>query len=92
MDADRVSNALLREAFLASGMTATALARHLGWRRPSSQRPSPKADEGEVRRVLGLKAVPCQGGKKRYHVKTLTYENALAIAGVLGLDPVDVGL
>ena len=73
----------LREAFLRSDVTASELARRLGWVRPDSSR---------VGRQLGL-LQSCDGRTRQPYIReTTTYERALEICAALGIDPVDVDL
>jgi len=73
----------LRDAFLRSGVSASELARRLGWVRPDSER---------VRRSLGLKLDQNSRGYPPRLRETTSYERALAIADALGIDPSDVDL
>jgi hypothetical protein len=93
---DRVPNAPLREAFLASGLSAKVVAERLGWMRrptPATRRRGHLADDTRVRSALGLKrSAPSRHGRVPTVRQTLDYDVALQIARALDLDPVDVGL
>jgi hypothetical protein len=70
-------------------ITRGEVARALGWfRRPSAcdRRRGLKlaADTGKVSRILGLSTSQAR--------QTISYETGVALCGVLGLDPVDVGV
>lgn len=60
------------------GVTPNQIAERVGWVKPDGQR---------VRRSLGLK-IEGRGHQGKY----LSYENALALARAMGVDPVEVGL
>jgi hypothetical protein len=71
----------LRDAFQRSGVTASELARRLGWYR--------RTPDGErVKRQLGLYFV--DNGRGKAMRETTTLERALEIVRALGLDPADV--
>ena len=73
----------IAEAFARSGVTASELARRLGWVRPDTTR---------VRRQLGQ--LPDFNGRG-YPItprETMSYTRALEIAEALGIDPVDLNL
>lgn len=101
-EAGRVDNTLLREAFLASGVTATEVARRCGWMRlkPAGRRqPDRHYITGNDRRVatlLGVKTNRTYRAKYgRYYTsqqRTITIEDGALIARAIGVAPVEVGL
>lgn len=78
-----VVNDPLREAFLASGVSASKLAEGLGMTAGKG-----KPDTSAVKRSLGL--MPESGGTAMR--RTMREEKALRFAEMLGLDPVEIGL
>jgi hypothetical protein len=86
----KVEVALLREAFLRSGLTAGDVARVLGWRAAGSQRG--RADSQRVKRYLGITPYPGTRGYPPRLRERFSYEMAVKLAEAIGVDPVDVGL
>jgi len=87
---DEVPVGPLREAFERSGLSTNEVARRAGWLRhyvARNGRVRKMGDSTRVRRGLGL--VATQGGWVRTH---LTYDEAVALARALDVDPVDVGV
>jgi hypothetical protein len=89
----------LREAFLASRLSADEVARRLGWMRfPRRRRggkvygPHEEADGSRVKRALGLRAHKSGQGSMPQLRQSCSYEMALKLAEAIGVDPVDVGL
>jgi hypothetical protein len=89
----------LREAFLASRLSADEVARRLGWMRFPRRRRGGKvygphmiADESRVKRTLGLRVHKCGRDSKSRLRQSCSYEMALKLAEAIGVDPVDVGL
>ncbi len=105
---DRIDNAPLAaaaERAVERGYTSwTELANELGYVRkqrrggayPSGQSLGVHGDSTRLRRKLGLIAnhsgVNSNGGKAYSVVKTIDYELAVQLTGLLHLDPVDVGV
>lgn len=92
-----VPNAVFREAFKESGLSAYELARRLGYERNFNQRYIRKdgsvslyryrrPDIAPVKRSLGL-----QSDRSRIATQ-IHYKTALRLCVALNLDPVDVGL
>jgi hypothetical protein len=86
MSRGTVPNELLRERFLASGMTPSEVAIAAGWE--SRGRP----DSSRVAVALGLR--PSTGGRgfHRGICKKLEEDTALELGRALGLDPFEIGL
>lgn len=85
----KVPNEPLREAFLASGMTAYALAKAVGWNKAS-------ADSSRVARALGMlrNSATVRNGKRYvpgFNTR-MPYDLAVRIAHIVGADPVEVGV
>lgn len=80
-------NAPLQAAFERSGRTAAEVARDLGWRRRDGT-----ADGQRVLRALGLEARYGKGYVGGRLARGCLPETAERLAGVLGLDPWEVGL
>ena len=78
----------LREAFLASGLTQSDVARRLGWFR--HDRPG-RPDVTRFARAIGLKP-HLNGSHEWAYRQTTTYDRAVEIAAALGFDPVDLDL
>lgn len=77
----------LQEAFRASGLSNSALARAVG------------TDESRIRRTVGGRPTPtvkrlATGELRHYvgHCNAVPYDFAVRLARGMGLDPVDVGL
>jgi hypothetical protein len=89
----KVSNHPLRERFLElrdrGELTASELARRVGWRR-SSRDPLP--DQSRVMRALGLRACKMSGRDAQCFNKRVSEQNALLLGDALGLTPYEVGL
>lgn len=82
----KVSNELVREAFLASGRTATSVAQEIGWLSPCKQRNGTFNEGGDgsrLLRALGLR-MEWGSGKKRYR-RMLDAEIAETIAEACGV-------
>lgn len=75
----------LREAFERSGLSASEVARRLGWTRTVP-------DSGRVLRQLGLYPTHNGHGHGYRTRETMSDDRAAELARVLGVDPVDVGL
>jgi hypothetical protein len=89
---DEVPVAPIRDAFLRSGLSASEVARRVGWMRTRRTRRSPVADATRVRRTLGLAQYdPGHGHEKRFR-EFCDPEMAWALAKACGADPMDVGL
>jgi len=88
--AGRIDNGALREAFLASGLTAGAVADLLGWTYRRGHRA--RNDGSRVRRALGLKLERGRSGEEWRLRRTVSSETALLLADALGVDPVEIGL
>jgi hypothetical protein len=71
----------LRDAFLRSGVSASELARRLGWTRPDSLR---------VHRQLGVTIDRNGHGSPVRHRETMSTARAYEILDALGIDPLDV--
>lgn len=71
----------LREAFDRSGKSASSVAREMGWIRGDSSR---------LLRSLGINEYT-NGAGRVHRNTTVDLEEALRIADILGLDPVDIG-
>lgn len=83
-----VENDWLRDAFLDSDMTASTVARALGWEVP--RRASTRPDASRVRHALGLTPNRSNGGYVAYQRRVhLTLANR--IADVLGIAHYDAG-
>jgi hypothetical protein len=80
---DRIPNAPMREAFVASRMTSSELARELGW-----QSPSGKYDTTMVMRTLGLHNSRNVLNGKVYTSanRTMDIDNARLMCRALGVD------
>lgn len=94
-----MENALLREAFEQSGLTASEVARRLGYFRTKRDlRKSGKvyayraADTSPVQAALGLKLVVESRNYPRRRRQYMREATALRYCVALGLDPVDIGL
>jgi hypothetical protein len=77
----KVSNYRLREAFLASGFSASEVARRMGWWSGRS------GDASRVRRTLGLTS-DCPGGRhypRTYWRHMVDWDTAIQLGDVLGL-------
>jgi len=74
---------LIRSVFEQSGVSASELARRLGWLRPDSAR---------VSRQLGITFDRNGHGSPIRNRGTMSYERAIEICEALGIDPVDVDL
>lgn len=86
-----VETRVLREAFVASGLRPVDVARALGWTAPYGKGGQHVADGPRVSRALGLLAHTngrCPP-RARQHVR---YETAVALAGAMGVDPVELRL
>lgn len=79
-----VENDKLRKAFLDSGLSASEVARRIGW---YSSRP----DASRVLRRLGVNPTK-RGGQRATNSTHIQSDAAALITEALGLDPVDVGL
>jgi hypothetical protein len=73
----KVPNEPLRQAFLASRVTAVEVARDLGWRA------GPRADSSRVKRTLGLLDEISRHGGKRYRRRLIDWETASLIADAI---------
>jgi hypothetical protein len=73
----------IRDAFLRSGVSASELARRLGWTRPDSLR---------VHRQLGMHLDTNGHGVPVRHRETTSMGRAFEILEALGIDPADVDL
>jgi hypothetical protein len=80
----------LREAFLASGLTFSHIARQCGWVR--YQRGLEIGDATRVARLLGLRDYKPGPGYPRRVRERISYENATRLAEAIGVDPYEVGL
>lgn len=78
----KVPVAPLREAFLASGMTAADVARGMGWVHGSRR----KADSAGVQKTLGLRDT-IKGGGSRSRRVLVDAETVALMAEVIGLAP-----
>jgi hypothetical protein len=85
--AERVPVAPLREAFLASGLTASEVCYRIGWLRGNR-----RGDTARLQSVLGLRQFTKNTKGCRATAKRINYPNAVLIARALDLDPVDIGL
>jgi hypothetical protein len=83
----------LRDAFLRSGLTASEVARRLGWMRPAPKgKRSAVPDQGRLRAALGLKPYnPGHGYPMRMRIG-MKHETAEQIARAINVDPWEVGL
>lgn len=86
---DLIDVAPLREAFEASGLTPSTVARRLGWMKYSGHT---DPDVTRLRRALGIAPVIAARTGARYTNQRIGYDLALLIARALNIDPVDVGL
>jgi hypothetical protein len=88
MTADRVTNAPLREAFLASPMTLSDVCHRLGWVRSDGS--SKGAETSRLKRGLGIEATKNRmketGHVSETFVATIEIVKAKAICDVLGVD------
>lgn len=83
---DRVANGPVRDAFLASRLSATEVCHALGWYRKGSAR---HTDVTLLCRVLGLKPScnrDSSGRVRHYAYVTISVENAKLICGALGVE------
>jgi hypothetical protein len=88
---ERIDNTPLREAFIRSGMSASALARAVGY--PARHLPRGVSQQGtRVKRELGLTPTPAKRGCTPSMRLTVSYDTAVRYAAALGLDPVDIGV
>lgn len=88
----KIDNARLREAFLASGLGASEVARHVGWVLRRGGRLD--ADTSRLRRSLGLCRESSRGssGKHYWTIRTrIDAETAGLIADAIGVAPWSVG-
>lgn len=79
----RIDNTQLREAFLASRLSAREVAERCGWTYGGRQ-----IDSSRVERSLGIK--PYREGYEPQ--KRIEEENAIKIARAIGLAPYEIGL
>ncbi len=80
----KVANKPLREAFLASNLTAADVARRMGWDCGHG------ADTSRVRRKLGILPETATGRNERYgprHSHHIDVEHAEALGEILGVAP-----
>jgi hypothetical protein len=92
--ANLVEVAPLRDAFLGSGLSASEVARRLGWQRKHLHRGKYRQmpDASRVTRMLGIRVyAPGRGYPSRARCG-MSYENAAKLADAIGVDPIDVGL
>jgi hypothetical protein len=75
----------LRNAFLASGISAAELCRWLEWHKPNGT-----PDTSRLMRALGLLSMTDHGRRRR--ARRIGVDRALLIASALSLDPHEVGL
>lgn len=85
----RVDVAVLQEAFADADMSYSRAATNMGLIRRSRQN-GRRGDSTHFKRMIGL--APYKKGERRYTVKTVSYDRAVAIIEALGLDPLDYGL
>ncbi len=82
----KINNAKLREAFLASGLTAGQVARRMGWEHSKSRGP----DTPRIKRTLGL--LDEVNGRKFRSTRTLIdAETATLLADAIGIAPGEIG-
>jgi ribosomal protein S27AE len=82
----------LRDAFLKSDLTASEVARRLGWSRGRSYTGAPMPDGSRVRRALGLCLYdPGKGYPKKYRER-MTHDMAERLMRAMHLDPHEVGI
>ena len=80
----KVANKPLREAFLASNLTAADVARRMGWFSRGY------GDTSRVRRKLGLRPETSSGRNEKYgprHRHHIDVEHAEALGEILGVAP-----
>lgn len=94
--ANLVEVAPIRDAFLASGLSAYEVANALGWYeyKKKDRRYPKRVDSCRVLRTLGMRKTyesKSRGGRVRYRTH-VTYETAGQIARALNMDPWELGL
>lgn len=91
-EARSVPVAPLRDAFLASGLTAYEVATRLGWTRKRKNLSGDYGDHSRLMRRLGLQTYHCPRRGGTFTQERMHYDVALAIAEAIGVDPHEVGL
>lgn len=88
-----VSNRPLREAWEASGLPLTEVARRMGYVYVAKKDGLERPNDAAVQAALGLKRCKARGKDPRWVVqKRMREDTALRYLEAMHLDPVDVGL
>lgn len=83
----KIDNARIREAFIRSGKSASAVARDLGWRSGDGRGP----DASRVRKTLGITLTVGGARRKAQARRLVDAETVGRIAESIGVEPWEVG-
>jgi hypothetical protein len=88
-----VSNQPLREAWEASGLSLSELARRMGYVYISKKDGGERPNDAAIQAALGLKRCKIRGKSPHWTIqKRMREDTALRYLEAMHLDPVDVGL